>query len=231
VITAVSLDAGGVIVNPNWERVAEVLNRHGVAAGASALEAAEPRAKQRFDNPPTIGATSDQTRGWLYFNLVLAGAGIPTSHRTDAALEELKVYHTQTNLWESVTPGAREALALLRESGLTLIVTSNANGRLHALFDRLDLSRFFDVIIDSHLERVEKPDPRLFHIAAGRAGARPDQTLHVGDLYYVDVVGARAAGMHPLLVDAGDLYGDADCPRVRTIADLPELLRSGTLGF
>lgn len=231
IIKAVSLDAGGVIVNPNWVRVADVLKGHGVSADPSALEAAEPRAKRRFDNPPMIDATNDQTRGWLYFNLVLKGAGIATSERTDAALEDLKVYHTQTNLWEAVTPGAREALAELREAGLTLIVTSNANGRLHALFDRLDLSRFFDVIVDSYLERVEKPDPRLFHIAAERAGARPEQTLHVGDLYHVDVAGARAAGMHPLLVDAADLYPDADCPRVRTIADLPKLLRSGHLPF
>ncbi|MBI2219881.1 MAG: HAD-IA family hydrolase [Acidobacteria bacterium] len=162
---------------------------------------------------------------------MLEGAGIAASDRTDAALEELKVYHTQTNLWEAVTPGARDALALLREQGLTLIVTSNANGRLHALFDRLDLSRFFDVIVDSYLERVEKPDPRLFRIAAERAGARPEETLHVGDLYHVDVAGARAAGMYPLLVDAADLYRDADCPRVRAISDLPKLLRSGHLRF
>ncbi len=230
-IRALSLDAGGVIVNPNWTRVADVLRSHGISADPSALEAAEPRAKHRFDNPPAIHATNDQTRGWLYFNLVLEGAGIAASDRTDAALEELKVYHTQTNLWEAVTPGARDALALLREQGLTLIVTSNANGRLHALFDRLDLSRFFDVIVDSYLERVEKPDPRLFRIAAERAGARPEETLHVGDLYHVDVAGARAAGMYPLLVDAADLYRDADCPRVRTISDLPKLLRSGHLRF
>jgi len=42
----------------------------------------------------------------------------------------------------------------------------------------------------------------------------------VGDIYHVDVVGARAAGIRPVLVDAGGLYGDADCPRVRSLSEL-----------
>ncbi|HSL21471.1 MAG TPA: HAD-IA family hydrolase [Vicinamibacterales bacterium] len=221
----VSLDAGGVIVNPNWQRVASVLRAHGVEADPAALEGAEPRAKRQFDSPPTISATNDAQRGWLYFNLVLEGAGIPLSKATDAALENLKAYHTQTNLWEAVTPGTHEALSELRARGLLLIVTSNANGRLHALLDRLDLSAYFDAIVDSYLEGVEKPDPRLFHIAVARAGARPEDAIHVGDLYHVDVAGARAAGLQPLLVDAGDLYAEADCPRIRSIAELPAYLR------
>jgi putative hydrolase of the HAD superfamily len=223
-ITALSFDAGGVIVHPNWARVARVLRAHGVVVDPEALARAESRAKRQFDNPTTITTTSDASRGWLYFNLVLEGAGVPISAATDAALEELRVYHTESNLWESVTPGAMDTLATLRKQGLTLIVTSNANGRLHALFDRLDLSQFFDVIIDSFLEQVEKPDPRLFHIAMARAGATPGTTLHIGDLYHVDVAGARAAGMHPLLVDVDDLYRDVDCPRVRTMNELPGYL-------
>jgi putative hydrolase of the HAD superfamily len=219
-IQCLSFDAGGVLVHPNWVRVAAVLGKHGVVAAPAVLEAAEPRAKHRFDNPPTISVTNDATRGWLYFNLVLEGARIPISAATDAALEELKVYHTQSNLWEYVTPGARDTLGALRERGYTMVVTSNANGRLHELFDRLDLGRFFDVIVDSYLENVEKPDPRLFQIAMSRAGATPDATLHIGDLYHVDVAGARAAGMHPLLIDAAGLYADADCPRVRTVNEV-----------
>jgi FMN phosphatase YigB (HAD superfamily) len=48
--------------------------------------------------------------------------------------------------------------------------------------------------------------------------------VHVGDFYSVDVVGARAAGIRPVLLDEGDLYPDADCPRVRSLAQLAEHL-------
>jgi putative hydrolase of the HAD superfamily len=152
---------------------------------------------------------------------VLQGAGITPSDATDAALNQLQVYHTENNLWESVAPGTREALAEIRSQGLTTIVVSNANGRLHALLERLGLAQYFDVVVDSFVEQVEKPDPRLFQIAMDRANALPGRTLHVGDLYHVDVAGARAAGMHPLLIDVGDLYRDADCPRVRSVAEVP----------
>lgn len=223
-IETVSFDAGGVLVNPNWQRVADALATQGVTVDAGALEAAEPGAKKRFDRAPTISQTNDATRGWLYFNYVLEGVGIAPSAATDAALNELQVYHTENNLWESVTAGTGEALDAIRARGLTTIIVSNANGRLHALLDRLDLTRYFDVIVDSFLEQVEKPDPRLFQIAMNRAGASPAHTLHVGDLYHVDVAGARAAGMHPLLIDPADLYRDADCPRVRSVADVPQFL-------
>ncbi len=101
-IQTVFLDAGGVLVNPNWTRVSDVLACHGVTVSASALAAAEPHAKRRLDTRETIQATSDQQRGWTYFNLVLGEAGIALSDATVAALSELHVYHQQFNLWENV---------------------------------------------------------------------------------------------------------------------------------
>ena len=48
--------------------------------------------------------------------------------------------------------------------------------------------------------------------------------MHVGDLYHVDVVGARSAGLQAVLLDAAGLYTDVDCPRIQALADLCELL-------
>ena len=97
---------------------------------------------------------------------------------------------------------------------------SNANGTLHRAFDRLGLTSSFDLIFDSYHEGVEKPDPRFFHIALQRAGADADTTMHVGDLYHVDVVGARAAGLTPALLDVGGLYPSCDCLRLRSLTEL-----------
>jgi putative hydrolase of the HAD superfamily len=219
-IQTVFLDAGGVLVNPNWSRVSDALGRHGVSAGASLLAAAEPRAKKRLDTGDTISATNDQQRGWTYFNLVLTEAGVPLSDATAAALAELHTYHQTHNLWETVPAEVLPALAALRAKGLRLVVLSNANGTLHRAFDRLGLTSSFDLIFDSHHEGVEKPDPRFFHIALQRAGADADTTMHVGDLYHVDVVGARAAGLTPALLDVGGLYPSCDCLRLRSLTEL-----------
>ena len=50
----------------------------------------------------------------------------------------------------------------------------------------------------------------------------PESTIHVGDLYFVDVIGARHAGLRGVLLDEADLRPDADCPRVRTLHELVE---------
>jgi putative hydrolase of the HAD superfamily len=225
-IQTVFLDAGGVLVNPNWSRVSDALGRHGVGVSSARLADAEPRAKKRLDNGDTIQATTDQQRGWTYFNLVLTEAGVALGDATAAALDELHTYHQTYNLWETVPDEVLPSLAALRAAGLRLVVLSNANGTLHRAFDRLGLTASFDVIFDSFHEGVEKPDPRFFHIALERSGAQAATTMHVGDLYHVDVAGARAAGLTPALLDVADLYPDCDCLRVRSLTELVHALTS-----
>jgi HAD superfamily hydrolase (TIGR01509 family) len=225
-IHTVFLDAGGVLVNPNWTRVSETLGAHGVVVSAAALQAAEPRAKKHLDEGDTIQATNDHARGWTFFNLVLTEAGVALSDATAAALAELHLYHQRDNLWETVPDDVRPALALLRAQRLRLVVLSNANGTLHRMFDRLALTPAFDAVFDSFDEGIEKPDPRFFRRALELTGADAGTTIHVGDLYHVDVVGARAAGLTPVLLDAGGLYPDADCLRVGSLTDLVTALPS-----
>jgi putative hydrolase of the HAD superfamily len=222
-LTTVFLDAGGVLVTPNWQRVSAALAARGVRVAPGALQTADPLARRDID----LGlgsAASDQQRGWGYFNLVLEHCGVPPSAATAGALEELQRYHAEQNLWESVPDGVPEALDRLRAMGLKLTVVSNANGRLKLLLARLDLARRFDVMLDSAEEGVEKPDPRIFELALERSGARREDTVHVGDLYHVDVEGARAVGLRAVLLDTAGLYDGFDCPRIRTLAELPALI-------
>jgi putative hydrolase of the HAD superfamily len=126
-----------------------------------------------------------------------------------------------------VPPDVRPALYALRQLHLKLVVVSNANGTLRAHMDRLGMTDAFDVILDSADEGVEKPDPQFFAIALERSGAVAERTIHVGDLYHVDVIGARNAGLRGVLLDEADLRPDADCPRVRTLNELVERIRAG----
>jgi len=219
-VKVVLLDVGGVLVRPAFERVAAALAAHGVAADPAAMAAAEPRAKRALDRPPSAGFSTDAERGWHYFNLVLSEARIPRSAATDAALAEVKAWHDEHCLWEDVLPGVRQSLERLRGAGLRLAAVSNSNGTLQRLFDRLGFTAWFEVILDSQVEGIEKPDPRLFHLALRKLGAPAGDALHAGDFYHVDVVGARAAGIRPVLVDEAGLCPDADCPRVASLAEL-----------
>ena len=226
-ITTLFLDAGGVLCHPNWSRVSAALADAGVTVSAEVLQHAEPHAKKDIDDAVIVGGTTDASRGWIYFDQVREHAGIPPSTETRAALSVLHAYHRAENLWETVPDEVKPTLAALRDLQLTLVVVSNANGRLRYLFDRLGLTAAFDVVLDSHEWGVEKPDPRLFHLALEQAGATADTTMHVGDLFHIDVAGARAAGLREaVLFDAAGLYPHVDCPRIATLAELVPLLRS-----
>jgi HAD superfamily hydrolase (TIGR01549 family) len=226
-LETVFLDAGGVLIYPNWWRVSAALAAQAVAVSPEALVAADPVARRALDDTQLIGGTTDASRGWLYFDMVLAEAGIPRTDATAAALAELHQYHTASNLWEYIPAHVVPALERLRARGLRLVVVSNANGTLRAHMDRLDLTRRFDCVLDSADEGVEKPDPRFFEIALSRSGARKDSTIHVGDLYHVDVVGARNAGLRGVLLDEAGLRPDADCPRIRTLDELVSRIAGG----
>ncbi len=224
------LDAGGVLMNPNWARVAEALARRSVPCDAATLAAAEPRAKHALDVPDRIHATDDASRGRIFFDLVLEGAGVRGPQEAIAAAwGDITDYHQRSNLWEVVPADVFPTLDRLRAAGLTLAVVSNANGTLRASMERLGLAARVDVILDSFEEGVEKPDPRLFELALERSGGRKETTVHVGDLYHVDVVGARAAGIEAVLLDAAGLYAAADCARVASLTALADEVEAGRL--
>jgi HAD superfamily hydrolase (TIGR01549 family) len=224
-IDTVFLDAGGVLVWPNWVRIARAFTDAGHPVDARALAAADPFVRKALDDAALVRASTDEGRGWSFFSRVLAEAGVTLSIDTpSSALAEVEAYHRAHNIWEDVPAFVRPALAELRQNGYKLVVVSNANGTLRRVFDRLGLTRLVDVMVDSAEEGFEKPDRRLFEIALARAGAVPDRTVHVGDFYNIDVVGGRAAGLIPVLVDQANLYGDADCARIRSVADLPALM-------
>ena len=221
-LETVFLDAGGVLVFPNWQRISEVLAAHGVQVAADALAAVEAQAKHHLDRSRTVKASNDTQRGWQYFNLILERAGVQLNAATDAALAELHAYHQASNLWEYMPDDVLPSLRAIGILGLKSVVVSNANGTICALAERIGIGAEVHCVLDSHTEGVEKPDPRFFEIALRRGRASRATTIHVGDIYEVDVVGARAAGIRPVLLDAAGLYPDADCPRVQS---LPELVR------
>jgi putative hydrolase of the HAD superfamily len=226
-LQTVFLDAGGVLIYPNWWRVSDELAKEGVSVSPATLIDSDPRARRQLDDLKVIGGTTDASRGWLFFDLVLEHAGVPRSGATAAALERLHRYHTTSNLWEYVPADVPPALDALRARGLALVVVSNANGTLRAHMNRLGLTEKFDHVLDSADEGVEKPDPRFFDVALERSGAKKDTTIHVGDLYYVDVMGARNAGLRAVLFDEANLRPDADCPRVRSLEELVGEITAG----
>ena len=97
-------------------------------------------------------------------------------------------------------PGALELLEALRRARLSVAIVSNWSTALPRLVDGLGLGPFVAVVVASALEGVEKPDPEIFARALERSGATAATSVHAGDRYELDCLGARAAGIEPILV-------------------------------
>jgi putative hydrolase of the HAD superfamily len=224
-IEAVLVDAGGVLVDPNWATVAEVLARHGVEVAAEQLVAADPVAKRELDDAEVIRGTTDLARRERWLARMLRHAQVAfDADAVDAATDELEAMHRERGIWEVVPAGAAEALDRLRAAGLRLSLASNSEPLLRWKLGELGLAHRFDHLAISGEVGIEKPDPRFFLGALEAIGVQPERAVHVGDLYEVDVVGAREAGLEAILVDVAGLSSDRDVTRVRSLAEVPALI-------
>ena len=229
-LRGVLLDAGNTLVFVDPRRVIPVLVEAGAQAAAALYREAERDARLALSLAPSRDGADAEARVWQdYFDRIIRLTGVPDERLAEVAVA-LKRAHEDDHLWTWVQEGAAAALARVREMGYRLGIVSNADGRVEALLHRLGLADAVEFVIDSHAVGVAKPDPRIFRMGAERLGLAPEECLYVGDLYAIDVVGARAAGLHPLLLDPFDrLSAWDDVDRIPTVVDLPGWLaaRSG----
>lgn len=223
---AILLDAGNTLVFVDGGRMHELLVRHGADPSAARFREAETEARLGLSKKMGGAVAVDEEGAWRdYFLHLFAATAVPRE-AWDAAGAELRAEHERAHMWSGVDPETPAALQALREAGYRLGVVSNADGRVATLLEQVGLAPHFEFIIDSAVVGVAKPDPRIFHMATRRMGLPPERCLYVGDLYAIDVVGARGAGLQALLLDPFDHF-DLDVPRLATVADLPRRLGRG----
>ena len=119
-----------------------------------------------------------------------------------------------------VHPEVRRALPLLRDSGYHMAVISNRDKPFRDVLDAHGLSEFFPYALAGGEVDIYKPDPGIFAHALQQLNLRADETVYVGDNYYADIVGARRAGLVPVLFDPGHVFPEADCVIIRSFDEL-----------
>ncbi len=225
-VEAVLLDAGGVLVLPDPERIRARLGPFGAAPDDDTCHRGHYLGMREVDR---IGwpdwANVDRVLGRLY--------GVPEEHIEEAVAELDKVYLEDP--WVAVD-GAAEALASLAAVGVKLGVVSNATGTMEKMLLGHRICALEDdppdggavarvsVIIDSHLVGVEKPDPRIFDIALEAVGLTAGSCLFVGDTVHFDVEGALAAGLTPIHLDPYGLCPGTDHLHIASLGELVPLV-------
>ena len=224
---AVLFDVGNTLLWLDHPFVVELLREHGIETTPDELVTAEYGAKLLLDERVRTGkAGDDANRGRIFFAEVFRQLGVGEG-QFPAIAQRLYARHAERNLWCAVRDRTHETLEELQRRGFRLAVVSNSDGRVEALLESLELRRWFEFVVDSGTAGVEKPDPRIFRIALERMGVDPHEAVYVGDLYEIDVVGARAAGMRAILLDPLSRLGHLDVERIAALHELPARLAEG----
>lgn len=181
--------------------------------------ALERRTKQEFDEELMEGKI-DHGFWWTFHTYLLQELDC-----LDDGVRDTLVENTQNSAnWDQILPGTRDALDRLRKE-YAIAVISNADGKIDAVLRRCGILDCFQSITDSGKVGHEKPHPAIFEAALRTMNASPAESLYVGDVYSVDYVGARRAGMQAVLFDVAGTYREREFPRVESLAGLEEWLK------
>lgn len=228
-IQGVVFDVGNTLMGIDHARVLRILASRGIATPPLEVSRrCEARARLKVSDLLATGASTEDPltfRRWVAW--ALADASIIIDERAlTAAFDDVCREHRSRNIFSEVFPGAREALARLAGAGFTLAVVSNSNGQVARKLRESELDAHLSAIVDSGVVGIEKPDPRIFRIACERARLDPSRSIYIGDLHAVDVVGARAAGLVPVLVDPFGAWRErgVDVETVKDVAALADRL-------
>ncbi len=227
---AIFLDAGGVLVLPDVDAIADLL-----AAGGLSI----PRDQARMSRAHYLGmraldAGPPDESSEHYLAASLGEMGIGTDD-LPAAAEAMgrAAGRPASEIWRSVPTGTLDGLRALDATGVTLAIVSNSDGSVEDSLRALGVCQVGEgrgvrmcAVVDSFVVEAEKPKPEIFDHALRASGSSPERTLHVGDGVRYDVEGARAAGIAPMHFDPFGLCELPDHPHVGSLTDLAERLRA-----
>jgi HAD superfamily hydrolase (TIGR01509 family) len=165
------------------------------------------------------GTPQDNLWAW-FWNRMAEAAGTPPV--SDEAAARIVAENRRRNLWTAVNPDSHSVLEHLH-GRYRLGVVSNSDGTVAATFAKLGLDRWFQVIVDSEVVGVAKPDPAIFRHALEPLGSVPERTVFIGDSYALDVRGAQRAGIRPILLDPHGLHAKRDVQRIARLSELSTL--------
>ena len=230
-IEAVFFDAAGTLIAVNGSVggiYARLAHEHSKPVAVADLEAGFGRAFAAAPPMAFPGARAGEIpaleKKWWRDLVLQVFSPLGPFPAFDAYFDELYDFFAQPRAWR-LYPDTRPALEALHVRGVRLGVISNFDSRLFGLLDGLGIARFFDPTVISTRAGAAKPDTAIFSHALAHHGLAPEHAVHVGDSYEMDVLGAQAAGLQPVLIDRrAEPSRPGTCLSVSDLVHLPALL-------
>ncbi len=192
---AVLWDFGGVILTSPFE----AFNRYEAEAGL-------PR-----DLIRTINATNPDTNAWARFERSEVGLdGFCELFEAEAAAlgHRVEGQRVMACLHGEIRPQMVRALHRIRDAGLPQALLTNnvvgTAGHRQGTGGRDEVIAVFDVVVESSVVGIRKPEPRFYEIACEQLGITPHEAVFLDDLG-INLKPAAAMGMATIkVVDPDD---------------------------
>jgi putative hydrolase of the HAD superfamily len=234
-IRTIFFDAGFTLIHP-YPSTAEICQRICEQLGLHIhLDALKERAEgadsfffRQSRKRPQLWASNEAVNTfWIeyYMEFLRPFVEEHDERRLYELARRVNLEYDQHTSWQ-IYPDVEPTLEALHSHGYTLGVISDWGIGLGHILHRLGLNRYFDSLTVSALARHAKPSSLLFELALQRANSIADYTLHIGDAYVLDVLGARSVGITPILLDRQHRLepGDVDCLLIHSLTEVLELL-------
>ncbi len=233
-IRVIFFDAAGTLLRVNGsvgETYARLAREYGKAVSVQDLEAGFRRC---FATAPPMafpGAGADRIprleKAWWHNVVQQVFAPLGPFPGFEAYFNALYDFFAEPQAWQ-LYPETRQTLTALHARAYRLGVISNFDERLFGVLDGLDIGHFFDPIVASTRAGAAKPETAIFQKALAECDLQPQEALHIGDSYEMDIVGAQQAGLTPVLIErrSGRQQRSEDCRVVRRLDELLTVLES-----
>lgn len=217
-IANIFFDVGNTLLFPDRHLILSPLRARNIAPSLELWRSIERRTKNQFDTgmhdgKPDLGFWS------LFHSHLLADLGLENGDLHSTLVASMR---TSAN-WTEIRPGTRQRLNEIAQR-YRIGVISNADGKIADVLQHCDIADCFLTITDSGLVGHEKPHPAIFQAALREMGAKPEESLYVGDVCSVDYAGATSVGMQAVLFDVCGAYRESGLPRVESLEELQERL-------
>ena len=228
-ITTLLFDLDGTLIHhhpSSLDVLFTILDQHQIPLQQSAYREALHFIFQYWANSEELAQDIDMygefsEEFWLhYLKRKMWAVGLTEKQTLELAEDVQLAFDTLYDPETLISDDVKPTLKALRGLGYKMGLVSNRSNSIDDEIQELGFDVYLDFYFASGDIQIWKPDRGIFEHALFLAESTPDTTAYIGDNYYTDIVGARNAGIHPILYDPRNIFPDADCQVITDISDL-----------
>ena len=148
--------------------------------------------------------------------------GYAVSDETIDLLAEQYIAHLSS--FTHLLPDTLEVLDYLKPRYRLHIITNGFAEVQEKKLRNSNILEYFEVVINSEMAGVKKPDPAIFRLALKEAATGASRALMIGDNLEADILGAKAVGFHALHLDVQGTSFHSHCLKISALHEIKNVL-------